>query len=62
MSYCRFENTLSALRDCFESMDDDGLSEDEARCRTRLINLCADIVDDYGNVDDAPKGYYHGTN
>lgn len=49
MSYCRFTNTLSDLRDCYEHMDGLGekLSEEEARARKRLIDLCAEIADDY---------------
>jgi hypothetical protein len=43
MGYCRFENTLSALRDCLEHLDDDGLSESEDKSRARLIRLCAII-------------------
>lgn len=40
MSYCRFENTLSDLRDCYRSIDDTDLSEREARFRKNLIELC----------------------
>jgi hypothetical protein len=47
MSYCRFHNTLQDLQDCAEHMEDDDLSEEEARARTRLIKLCARIVEDY---------------
>ena len=50
MSYCRFENTLSDLRDCYENMDDD-LSERETRCRKNLINVCKDIVSEYGEEE-----------
>lgn len=42
MSYCRFENTLEALEDCREAMDEGGaedLSAEEARARLHLINL-----------------------
>jgi hypothetical protein len=49
MSYCRFQNTLNDLRDCYYNLDDTDLSEEEARARYRLIELCADIIADYGD-------------
>ena len=48
MIYCRFENTLHDLRDCYENMDaEEDLSETEKKARERLIKLCKDIVEDY---------------
>lgn len=58
MSYCRFENTLADLRDCFEQIESllDGLPLDgepeadrvtdprERRSRLELIELCFDVV------------------
>ena len=52
MSYCRFENTLQDLHDCHDNMDDDDLSETEAKYRLRLIRLCTDIADEFGDEDD----------
>ena len=49
MGYCRFINTLGDLRDCYEHMGDDDLSEMEEKARERLIELCKDIVADYGD-------------
>ena len=48
MSYCRFENTLSDLQDCFENMDAD-LEKDsrEWRAREELIDICQDIAADF---------------
>jgi hypothetical protein len=54
MSYCRFENTASDLRDCADNMDDGGLSYDEVRARRRLIKLCIRIADEYGFEIDEP--------
>ena len=55
MSYCRFRNTLSDLRDCQEAMDDtNDLSEGEALARERLIKLCVQIALNYGEVVGAP--------
>jgi hypothetical protein len=48
MSYCRFENTISDLRDCYNHIEDEDLSAEEMRARTRLIRLCQKIADDYG--------------
>lgn len=52
MSYCRFQNTLSDLRDCQEALDDGALdngdlSPDEDRAARALIRRCADIAVDY---------------
>lgn len=48
MSYCRFRNTLSDLKDCLENMDDEYLSQEEEKARKRLIKLCAIISENYG--------------
>ena len=54
MSYCRFQNTLGDLQDCYDNMDELGPIEDageterrEIRCRKRLVALCKRIADDY---------------
>ena len=52
MSYCRFQNTLGDLRDCYEAMEDMDLSEDEEKAKARIIKLCQKIVADYGEQDD----------
>ena len=51
MSYCRFTNTLEDLEDCYDHMDDSNLSKEEERARARMIELCLDIVEDYGDDD-----------
>ena len=48
MSYCRFQNTVIDLKDCYENMDDDELSDDEKKAKERLIDLCVDIALDFG--------------
>ena len=59
MSYCRFQNTLTDLRDCFDHIDEwfeNALSEEEEGACKKLIKLCMDItrldpqkiVDNYG--------------
>lgn len=46
MAYCRFENTLSDLKDCNDHMGDDDLSKAEADARARLIELCKEIAEE----------------
>ena len=48
MSYCRFENTLADLRDCFDNMDDQDLSDREQVQRDLMIKVCCEIAEDYG--------------
>lgn len=48
MSYCRFQNTLSDLRDCARALEEgEPLSDDEQRARNRLVELCAEIVSSF---------------
>jgi hypothetical protein len=54
MSYCRFENTVRDLEDCYDAMDERDLSEIETNARRRLIALCVDIACDYGDEVDKP--------
>lgn len=55
MSYCRFRNTLQDLRDCYDSMDDEPLSEEEKLARRALILMCRNISDDYTDDDGEPQ-------
>ena len=48
MGYCRFENTMNAMQDCHEHIEDDDLSESEKEYRYCLIELCKTIADEYG--------------
>ena len=48
MSYCRFQNTLPDLQDCYHNMTDD-LGDREFRARRELIELCKVITDTYGD-------------
>jgi len=45
MSYCRFENTLSDLRDCYRNIDETDLSRTEIAARKELIELCQLIAE-----------------
>ena len=46
MSYCRFQNTLTDLRDCHANLFDNDLSREETEARNALIRLCQKIVDE----------------
>lgn len=62
MSYCRFRNTLGDLRDCYQSLLEDGyededdesprtadrLSSEEEYAKKALIKLCIKIAEEYG--------------
>ena len=50
MSYCRFQNTLSDLLDCYRNWDDEDLSDEEKRARKRILTLCEDIVSDWSEI------------
>jgi hypothetical protein len=52
MSYCRFRNSLEDLRDCYDNMDDNDMSEEEKQARKRLIQLCREIADNYADLED----------
>ena len=47
MSYCRFENTLRDLKDCYNNMGSDDLSLSEFYARRHMIKLCMSIASDY---------------
>ena len=46
MSYCRFENTLSDLQDCYMAIDDIPQSDEEIIARQGLIELCRTIAEE----------------
>lgn len=59
MDYCKFENTLTDLRNCKEDLDDswgienvEEKNEDnpyERRSIRALVQLCVDIAEEYGD-------------
>ena len=52
MSYCRFQNTYPDLLDCYENMDNvtqGPQCEEEEKAKKKIIQLCQEIVDDYGD-------------
>lgn len=50
MGHCRFYNTLLALKECKEHMED-SLSEPEEKAKRELVRLCDAIA--YENDDEA---------
>lgn len=52
MSYCRFQNTLSDLQDCYDNMDEVN-SLSEARARESLIELAMYIVNAGCDFDES---------
>ena len=54
MSYCRFYNTYQDLKDCKEALEDnnfDELSDTEKRYAIKLVQMCANIADNF--LDEA---------
>lgn len=64
MSYCRFRNTLSDLRDCRDAMCrlvdgvEEPLSRDEATAAAQLAELCRDIVTEVCEAADLDYDLY----
>jgi len=50
MSYCRFENTLRDLRDCYNNMGNGDLSKSEFFARKQMIEMCINIVERYDEL------------
>ncbi len=50
MSYCRFQNTLEDLRDCYDAMYDiDGLNDEEKKAFESMVELCVEIANNFGD-------------
>lgn len=50
MAYCRFSNTSLDLKDCYDNMNDEPLSDSENAARKKLIILCCKIALLYGHM------------
>ena len=51
MSYCRFQNTLNALRECRDTLAETGgeyPNDEEREAAQKLLRLCARLAADYG--------------
>ena len=50
MTYCMFHNTLNDLRDCVRVLTvGESLSREERISASKLIELCRDIANEYGD-------------
>lgn len=57
MSHCRFENTYADLQDCYDALNEAGsiadlqadASQHEQAYIRKLVELCKDIVEDFGD-------------
>ncbi len=47
MSYCKFQNTLRDLQDCYDTIDQEVDDRNEERARKQLVKLCYDIADEF---------------
>lgn len=57
MSYCRFRNTISDLRDCRDALYEMGdyekeLNTEEAKAAKGLLKICKELADDFMPEDD----------
>ena len=60
MSYCRFENTYEDLEDCYNALQEEGgvkgieeeANQYEKPYIRKLIELCKDIVEEFGDEED----------
>jgi hypothetical protein len=50
MSYCRMENTLMALQECFDA-DMIGNNEDDMQAAIDLYRMCCEIANTYDMSD-----------
>jgi hypothetical protein len=55
MAHCRFTNTLEALRECYEHIED-AVPAPEDRARQRLLALIRRIESEYPNPDYDGQG------
>ena len=52
MSYCRFQNTLQDLEDCYDHLWDEDLSHVEEVARRNLIRIARSMVMDTEGEDE----------
>jgi hypothetical protein len=60
MNHCRFENTYRDLQDCYDVLLEAGSIKEveenanphEKKYIIKLVELCKDIVADFGDVDE----------
>jgi hypothetical protein len=62
MSYCRWQNTAGALRECAWDLEErtsgeaeDPLSADERRALLQVMELCSEMLGQIGYTEDGAK-------
>lgn len=58
MSYVRFQNTLEALKDCYNAMTDEPdekLDADEEQAKKWLIETCQEIASEFSDIEEEEK-------
>ena len=59
MSYCRFENTMSDLRDCLRNIHREAENNRDEVSRQEMIELFKEIAEDYeGDVEGYAENNY----
>jgi len=48
MSYCRFENTMSDLRECIRCIDHEAENDRDEAARQEMLELFREIYEDWG--------------
>lgn len=61
MSYCRFHNTVTDMKDCIDYVWDMDLSEDENKKRIKFIELCREVAEQFEDYDNL-KEYFSDNN
>ena len=60
MGYCRFENTLADLRECYKHLRDCDLSVSEEMAKKKLMDLCKEMTDEQGDCnEEETKSFKH---
>lgn len=52
MSYCRFQNTLKDLRDCYNHLHDKDMSDEEWKARQEIVELSKMIWEECDQGED----------
>lgn len=56
MSYCRWSNTLSDVRDCAEHIRDKITNWEEKRARETMVETMIEMLEEIGYTVEAPEG------
>ena len=58
MSYCRFENTMSDLRDCLRHINSEAENNYDEEARWEMIQLFTEVAEEFdGNVMEYARNY-----